>query len=231
MDEWESSVKKVGRTLGVAAATVGLAVTATGCGSNVIGGDGPRPGIAAEVEDHQITLDELESVVDGICTLQEADETTPGTSRAYAQSQLLQAWVGALVDEQYADDHDLDVSAPASGLKDADGWDDVDEDDQDALEDYVDAFVYASAVKQQLGKDEAPDPADYDIVINPKFDLALDGAAFVPAGDQLSVPVSDEAKMDTEAPSPEALQDLPDDQICGNRPEPAAATPPIPMPS
>lgn len=225
-------MNKVGRTLGAVAATVGLAVTAAGCGTNVIGSDGPRPGIAAEVEDSEITLDDLASVVDGICTLQEADASATATSRAFAQSQILQAWVAALVDEQYAEDHDLDVTPAASGLTDAPGWDDVDEDDREALEDYVDTFVYASAVKEQLGEGEAPDPADYDIAINPKFDTVLQAEGFVPADDQLSVPVSKDAKADTAtAPSPEALQTLPEDELCGNRPEPTPSSLAIPMDS
>ncbi|KAA1418926.1 hypothetical protein F0U44_10650 [Nocardioides humilatus] len=223
-------MKKVGRTLGVVAAVVGVAVTAAGCGDNVIGSDGPRPGIAAEVEDSQITLDELASVVDGLCTLQEADPAAAATSRAYAQSQILQAWVGALVDEEYADDNDLDITAPASGLKDAPGWADVDEDDQDALEDYVNAFVYASAVTEQIGQGEGPDPADYAISINPKFDVMISATGFVPAGAQLSVPVSKEAKIDTAAPSPESLQDLSNDEICGVRPAPTSPESALPIP-
>jgi hypothetical protein len=225
-------VKKVVRNLGVAAATAGLAVTVTACGNNVIGADGPKPGIAAQVDDHEITLDDLSSVVDGLCTLQEADATATATSRTYAQSQILQAWVSALIDEQYADDHDLAVSPPDSGLEQAPGWDDVSEDDQDALESYVDSFVYSSAVKQQLGKDKTPDASDYDISINPKFDVRIDGASFVPAGDQLSVPVSKEAKAATGAPpSADELQTLPDDQLCGKRPAPPQPTLPLPVPS
>jgi hypothetical protein len=220
-------VKKVGRTL-AAATTIGLALVATGCSSNVIGADGPQPGLAAKVDDAEIKLDDLSSAVDGICTLQAADPNAAATSRAYAQSQILQGWVTALVDAAYADDNDLDLTVPDSGLEQAQGWDDVDEDDQDALRAYVDAFVYSSAVLQS-GLDEAPDPADYDITINPKFDIKLDGDTFVPAGEQLSVPVSKEAATDTEAPTPEMIQDLPDDELCGNRPDPEVA-PPIPVP-
>ena len=91
---------------------------------------------------------------------------------------------------------------------------------------YVDAFVYSSAVRQEVGADEAPDPADYDIAINPRFDVKLEGAEFVPAGGQLSVPVSDGAATVVEAPTDDELQELPDDELCGKRPEVA---PPVPL--
>ena len=220
-------MNKVGRTLAVAA-TIGLALVATGCSSNVIGADGPQPGLAAKVGDVEIELDDLSSAVDGLCTLQAADPNAEATSREYAQTQILQGWVIALVDAAYADENDLDVTAPDPGLEQAQGWDEVDEDDQDALRAYVDAFVYSSAV-QQSGIEEGPDPADFDVTINPRFDVKLDDGAFVPAGDQLSVPVSKEAATDSEAPTPETLEDLPDDELCGNRPEPAAPQP-LPVP-
>jgi hypothetical protein len=219
-------VNKVGRTL-AAATTIGLALVATGCSDNVIGGSGPRPGLAAQVEDSEITLDDLTSVVDGLCTLQEADPAAAATSREFAQSQILQAWVTALVNTEFADEKDIDATAPDPGLEQAPGWDDVDEDDQDALRDYVDAFVYSSAVQDAAGE-ETPDPADYDITINPRFDVKLEGAEFVPAGSQLSVPVSDEAATKVEPPTQEDLQDLPDDELCGKRPE-SSEQPSIPL--
>lgn len=231
-------MKKVGRTLGVVAAVAGLAATATGCGTNVIGADGPKPGLAAEVDGSEITLDDLTSVVDGICTLQAADPRTEGTSRAFAQTYLLKTWIDALIDQQYADDNDLSVSPQDPALEQVPGWDDVDEEDRDALVSYVDAVVYAGAVKQQLGKADAPDPGDYDITINPKFDLKPDGtdpqqggASFAAAGDQLSVPVGDEAAAETtDAPSGDALQSLPDDQLCGTRPAAPGPSDALPVP-
>lgn len=221
-------MRYVGRPLTAAAATIGLALVTTGCGSNVIGADGPQPGVAAQVEDAEITLDDLTAVVDGLCTLQAADPAAAPTSRAYAKAQVLQVWVTALIDAEFADDNEIDATAPDPGLELAPGWDDVDEDDRKALEDYVDAFVYSSAVRQEIGEQEPPDPAEYDITINPRYDVRLDGDEFVPAGEQLSVPVSDEAATDTEAPTAEALQDLPDAELCGKRPDPEAA-PPIPL--
>ena len=103
-------MKHVGRPLSAAAATIGLALVLTGCADNVIGADGPQPGIAAQVEDAEITLDDLTSVVDGLCTLQEADERAAPTSREYAQAQILQAWVTALVDAEFADDQQIDAT-------------------------------------------------------------------------------------------------------------------------
>ncbi|WP_322938020.1 hypothetical protein [Nocardioides bizhenqiangii] len=223
-------MKHVGRTLSAVATTIGLALVATGCASNVIGDDGPRPGIAAAVEDTEITLDELTAVVDGLCTLQETnpDPAAVGTSREYAQSQILQQWIAALVDAEFADDQQIEATAEDPGLELAPGWDDVDEDDREALQDYADTVLYSSAVRQEVEEGEAPDPADYDIAINPRFDVRLEGAEFVPAGEQLSVPVSDEAATEIEAPTPEALRELPEDELCGKRPDPAAA-PPVPL--
>ncbi len=218
-------MNKVGRTL-ASAATIGLALVMTGCGSNVIGADGPQPGLAAEVEGTEISLDELTQAVNGLCTLQEADPAAAGTSRAYAQGQILQAWVGALVAIEYAEDEGLDVQVPDSGLELSPGWDEVDEDDVDALRSYVDAFVRSSAIQQQT--EELPDLTGYDVTINPRFDVRLDDGSFVPAGSQLSVPVSKEAAVDNAAPTAEQLQDLPEEELCGTRPEPQAE-PPIPM--
>lgn len=224
-------MNKVGRTLSAAATTIGLVAGAAGCGGNVIGSEGPRPGIAAQVEDSEITLDELGQVTDGLCTLQEANPEAPTTSRAYAQSAILQAWVLSLVRAEYVDEHDLEVSTADAGLEQAPGWDDVDEDDREALQDYVEAFLYSEAAMaaMQEAEVEGPDPADYDVVINPRFDLELDGAEFVPAGDQLSVPVSEEGALGTAAPDNAALQELSDAELCGQRPEPEVAPPPIPV--
>ena len=221
-------MNKVGRTLASAATTIGLVLVATGCSGNVIGADGPQPGVAAQVEDTEISLSDLTEVVDGLCTLQEADPAAAATSRAFAQTQILQAWVGALIAIEFADDQDLDVSAPDSGLELSPGWDEVDEDDVEALTSYVDAFVLSSAIQQAAGE-EVPDPADYDVAINPRFDVKLEDNAFVPAEAQLSVPVSDEAKIDTAAPTNEQLRELPDDELCGNRPaaEPESPIPPV----
>lgn len=224
-------MNKVGRTLSAAATTIGLVVGATGCASNVIGSDGPRPGIAAQVEDSEITLDELGKVTDGLCTLQEANPEAPTTSRAYAQSAILQAWVLSLVRAEYVEEHDLEVTTPDPGLNQTPGWDDVDEDDREALTAYVEAFLYSEGAMtaMQEAEVEGPDAADYDIVINPRFDLELDGAEFVPAGDQLSVPVSEEGALVTAAPDDAALQELSDAELCGNRPDPDVAPPPVPM--
>ena len=219
-------MKKVGRTL-ASAATVGLALVVTGCSSNVIGADGPQPGVAAQVEDTEITLDELTEVVDGLCTLQEADPSAASTSRAYAQAQILQAWVGALVAIQYAEDEGLEVSAPDSGLELSPGWDDVDEDDADSLRSYVDAFVLSAAIQQET--EETPDLSGYDVTINPRFDVKFEDSAFEPAGTQLSVPVSKEAEVDNAAPTNEQLLELPDEELCGKRPAPQVEAPPVPM--
>ena len=221
-------MKKVGRTLSAAVTTLGLAVAAAGCGSNVIGADGPKPGIAAQVEDTEITLDDLTQVTDGLCAIQEADPQAVATSKAYAQAQIVRAWVQALVSAAYAEEHDLDVTAQDARLEQAPGWDDVDEDDRDALQAYVDAFTYAQGVAA-AAEGAAPDPADYDISINPRFDGALDGTEFVPAEAQLSVPVSDGAAVSEEAPTAEELQELSDEEICGKRPDPAVAPPPLPV--
>jgi len=221
-------VKKVGRIL-AAVATMGLAMTAAGCGSNVIGADGPQPGLAASVEDAEITLDDLSSAVEGLCTLQEADEAAPATSREYARAQILQFWITALVDAEYADDQQIEAAPEDPRLEQLPGWDDVSDDDREALEEYVDAVVYSSAVRQEVSEEEPPDPADYDITINPRFDVKLEGNEFVPAGEQLSVPVSDEAGTDIEEPTPEMLQELPDDELCGKRPPPAAVPPSLPV--
>lgn len=216
-------MNKVRRTL-ASATTIGLTLVAAGCSSNVIGADGPRPGVAAEVEGTTITLDDLERVTDGLCVLQAADPAAAPTSRAYAQTQILQAWVSSLVAIAYAEREDVEVTPPPTGLEQSLGWKDVDEDDVDALRDYVDAFVLSETIQREIP--EPPDPADYDLTINPRFDLRFEADSFEAGGTQLSVPVSKEAQAEAAAPTDEELRALPDDELCGKRP---AATPEIPL--
>src|SRR5918999_241340 len=79
-----NKVRKVAAT-----AVLGLTVVLSGCGGNV-GGDGPRPGIAAAVGDTEITLDEIADLTGAYCVLAEEDPQFGATSRAFARTQLLQ---------------------------------------------------------------------------------------------------------------------------------------------
>ena len=129
---------------------------------------------------------------------------------------------------EYADDQDIEVTATDPGLELAPGWDDVDEDDRDALRAYVDASSLVGRSRTGRRRAEAPDPADYDITINPRFDVKLEGTEFVPAGEQLSVPVSDEAATTLEAPTAEDAAGAPRGRAVRQATRPRGASP-IPL--
>lgn len=166
--------------------------------------------VAASVENDTIALDDLASATAGICVMQGADPKASPTSRAYAESAILQAWIGGLLKRRYAADHDLDVEPQDPGLESAPGWSDVDDRDRRALRAYVQAFVDGSAVEGEAGGNI--DLSGYKVEINPRFDItfdgSLDGGAFVHSDGS---PVAQD-----EAPSRSELAALPDDEVCGS---------------
>lgn len=221
-------MSKVHQVLATGVATLGMATVLAGCGGNVIGGDGPRPGVAAQVDDTEISLDDVDRAADAVCVLAEADPVNFGTtSRAHARLSTLQQWVKGVVATEHAEANGIEVP-PVGDLSQIPGWDDLSEDEEDALTEYAEV---SQAVPAIAGEGEEPDLADYDVVINPRYDVRLDswedGGGFEQGVMGLSIPVSDEAATEIEAPTGEALQDLPDAELCGERPDPEAA-PPLP---
>lgn len=223
-------MRKVRKVVLAGVAATGLAVS--GC-SNVVGGEGPRPGVAFEVDGTQVTLDELSDLTNGYCTLTEQDPQLGATSRAFAQRFLLERWVDSAIVAELAEEQGIDAPEPRTALGDLPGWSELSEDEQAAVDDYVSALNYAQAVRGAEGY-ERPDLADYDVVINPKFDAEPvltdqpdEHFALEPAGQQLSFGVSDLAVSGLEEPTLEEVQDLPEAELCGQRPEQPAPQMPV----
>jgi hypothetical protein len=224
-------VRKVRKVVLAGVAATGLAVS--GCSSNVVGAEGPHPGVAFEVDGSQVTLDELADLTSGYCTLTEQDAQLGATSRAFAQRFLLERWVDSAIVTEFAEEQGIDAREPRTALHDVPGWNELTEDEQAAVEDYVTSVGYAQTVREAAGDDQ-PDLADYDVVINPKFDAEpvlteepQEHFALEPAGSQLSFGVSDLAVTSVEEPAVEEVADLPDAELCGQRPQ---QPPPAPMP-
>lgn len=220
-------MRKLRKVVLAGVTVTGLAMTVSGCGDNVVGADGPRPGVAFQVDDTRVSLDELADLVGGYCTLTEQDPQLGATSRSFAQRVLLERWLDAAIVGAYAEREDIEAPTPRTPLKNIPGWSELSEDEQAAVEDYITAVNRAQAVRGEA-EGESPDPDDFDVAVNPRFDAVpqLTDApdehfALAPAGRRLSVGVSDLASSsEVEEPSAEEVSRLPESQLCGERPEP-----------
>lgn len=209
------------RRLVSASAALAAAVSLAGCG---LAEDVPRPGVAAEVEGTTLSLVDLEDLLDAACINASAMEDASASSRDATQLSLLQQWIGSSVLLAYADEQGWETVAPDLDERQIPGWDEMDTRQQEVLGDYLARQQRAEQALQAAG-DDVPDPAGFEVEINPVFDLTITDGAFAPADDQLSVAVSDEAVAASEQTelSDEQLAALPDSQLCGTRPEPGAA--------
>ncbi|TIC87555.1 hypothetical protein E8D34_10605 [Nocardioides sp. GY 10113] len=200
-----------------------VAVSASGCG---IGEAGPRPGVAAEVDGTVLSTSDLNTLVDAVCVITAATPDSAATSRGAAQASLLQSWVGSTVVNAFGDEQGIDGKAPEPDTGSIAGWDQLDSDQQSVVSDYLTRIGSAQAIASASGG--SPDPDDFDVVINPRFGLAIEDGQFVDEDGQLSVAVSDAAKDAATSTSGQLSADevaaLPDSQLCGARPE-AVATP------
>lgn len=221
------------RRLVTAAATTCLALGLGACG---ISDDGPHPGLAAEVDGHSISVDQLGDLLNAVCVSTTEDPNGSGTSRGDAESQLLKSWVSYQIVMAYAADKDLEVKVADLKLETIPGWAKLDEDEQKAVTAYVDLQARAQKVMEGFADGESPDATKYDMEINPRFDFVVGKDSFAPADGQLSVPVSKAAKESVKLRTgesqltPEQVAALPDTQLCGNRPDPQAPGNQIPVP-
>ncbi|WP_141014241.1 hypothetical protein [Nocardioides sambongensis] len=209
------------RRLVSATAALVAAASLTGCG---LGDSAPRPGLAAEVEGTTLSLVDLEALLDAACINASATEDAGASSRDTTQLSLLQQWIGSSVLLSYADDEGLETVAPALDESQIAGWEEMDEHQQEVLADYLARQQRAERALQAAG-DDVPDPAGFDVEINPTFELTISEGSFALADEQLSVAVSDEAVAAGEQTqlTDEQLAALPDSQLCGTRPDPSTA--------
>jgi hypothetical protein len=220
----------------VCAGAVGLAVLASGCGAdNVVGGTAPQPGVAAAVGDSTLTLHDADVITAAVCDGLDSDPQSQATTRALVAQGVVARWVTIEAARSLAEDEGIDADAPPFDRKQIPGWDDLDEDEQEIVGDYADGLSYLQTVGSQLDAKDTDEQGlnldGVDIVVNPRYDLRLDDAHIVPASNDLSEAVSQEASAAaTDQPSAEQLKMMPDDQVCGTPAPPQPEGQPLPIP-
>ncbi|NYJ00312.1 hypothetical protein HNR19_001010 [Nocardioides thalensis] len=213
--------------LSLASAVAGVAILATGCGAdNIVGGEPPAPGVAAEVEDATLDLEQVDVLTDAICSSLENDPTSQATSRAIVQTSVVAQWASAEVARALVEQQDVSLDVQPADYASIPGWDEFSEEEQEAVRTYIDAIQYLQAAVPEVGDEEGMlDTSEVDVTINPRFDLDTEGA-IERADRQTSVAVSSEALVGTaEQLDPEQVEALPDSQLCGRRGTAPAAPP------
>jgi hypothetical protein len=192
--------------IAAAAAGVVAAGLLTGCG---IADEGVRPGVAAEVGDTTISLDDVEDAAEKLCDLRGEDPTTKGVpvSGAEVRTRALQTLVLRTIADGMAEDYDVTPSPSFANLEEA-------ADDAGTVQAReVLGLSYFVNTMQVVGAQEAPGAAAQDqlaagiaaaqkwteregVKTNPVFpDIAVgDVALEFTRDDDLSVAVSDFAE-------------------------------------
>ena len=186
----------------------------SGCGSN----DAPHPGLAAQVDGTSLSLSSLDDLVDAVCIATANAPQGQATTRGIAASQEIGAWVTSQAFIQYAAQHDLPGARTTQDLSGVPGLDQMTTAQRAALQDLIDDQAQATAINKLAGGLKL-DPADFDIVINPRFDMGATSEGLVASDRQLSVPVSSDAvAAGAQQPTAAQLAALPESQLCGRRP-------------
>ena len=228
----------------IAGAALSLSVTACG----VADGDGPRPGVAAEVDGQTLELGKLDRAVQDYCDVLAESPQGEAVPKAAVRADLARLWAQAVAVDEIAGDYGVDV--PDETVERAfveRAWGTLGEVDDDNYESFewltwVQLRVNDPllAIGNQVVLEETGQPADQptaaargteavqawlddnELELNPVFgQLDADTGQF--AGDGLSVAVSDEARDGVKNPpySAEQVAGLPATQRCG----PAVAAP------
>lgn len=230
------------RVLPFVTALSAVAVFATGCG---LSEEGPKPGVAAELDGKTLALEKVDDAVDDYCTLRAAHPDAVAASRAEIRTEFVLGWAQAVAVGELAPEYDVDLPPEAidRGAVEA-AWGELGEIDEDNYE----TFEWLTWIQDRLnvpvesigsrqleeedGEAQAGQPAvergievigewlaEHEPDLNPVFgELDEETGRFV--GDALSVPVSDAAAAAVSPErSEEQIANLPPDQRCG----PAAA--------
>jgi hypothetical protein len=203
----------VRRTPALAAAAAAVLLV-SGCGSH----DAPHPGVAAQVDGTTLSLTSLDNLVDAVCIATANSPQGQGTSRGYAADQELGTWVTDQAFIHYAAQHGLPGARTPQDLSGVPGIDQMTADQRAALQNLIDDEAQVHAINQLAGGGLRLDPADFDIVINPRFDLSATSKGLVTTDRQLSVAVSDGSAVGHDQPTAAQVAALPDSQLCGKRP-------------
>lgn len=231
--------RRLARRVGTVAAALSVVMLGAGCG---LSDDAPRPGVAAEVDGEVLSIDALDALVDGVCVSVAENPDSSATTRQVAERDLLQNWIATTVILTLGEQSGADARGASTDPTTVPGWSAMDDREQDAVEEYLISQNDARATLERIGRTGTVE--DVDIEVNPRFDLAVEtdadldtmlNAGFVVADGQLSVAASDEARggasddAQAEQPTAAEIARLPQAQICGARPDPAAEPEPMPL--
>ena len=222
------SITRLGR-LAVLGAAVALL---SGCG-------GARPGIAAEVGEETITVDQVDELTASVCAVQEdvpsADPNVPGVvSGERARNSTLQGLILRSIADQMADDYDVETGADFQGQVDQVKlqFRTVDEDKLEAALPAYTSIAYFIDIMGQIGDttdnglsdEEALTAgielaqtweADNGVETNPKFgSFSIGDQEIQSERSDLAFGVSEGAK-DAEEGSESYAASLPESQRCG----------------
>lgn len=214
------------------AGVLALGLAVSGCA----GEGAPRMGgVAAEVADQTISIEDVDVLTDALCASNVATEDSRYTR---PRSSMQNNAVGALV--QVAIVKELGLGEGARNSVDTDqvpGWADMSNDEQRELQEFLDAdarlrtalneLADPSAESQEQATQSGLDAlaqraaeAGIDVTFNPRYGLRFaDGSVTGARG--VSTPVSDDAMAGEEADLAR-LNELPEAQLCGVRPEAGA---------
>ena len=221
----------------VLAGIAGVAVLASGCsGGTVIGADGPRPGVAAEVGDQKLSIEDADAITDAVCAAQEQNPQAQPTTRALAEQGIVAQWVTAQAARELVDQQGLSVDAQPYDRTQIPGFDSLSDDDQELVGSYADDINFLQAASSQLKSDEEGlDIGGVDVTVNPRYDVDIKGDRLVPTSNDLSAAVSDESVAGSaDQPTTDQLASLPASQVCGKKPQPSPSSgpgQPIPIPA
>jgi hypothetical protein len=219
--------------------TTTMRLVAAATGALLLSGcSGAAPGVAADVDGHRITDDQVDAFADVLCAIGGVQGTDAGVPAKSARFQSLQILVNNQLAEEVADPEAVSQQAVASILENlSQARDSLTEDQQDTFDQVAEDFARAQTALVDLGRqslekqgkqgDIADDAAfaegqrllvkyadQADIEIDPRFGRLVDGA-LQPANGSLSVPVSDLAVQgDAAQPGDGLVGQLPASQKC-----------------
>lgn len=225
-------------------AVAAVATFGSGCGLTE---EGPRPGLAAEVAGETLTLDRVDEAVQDYCALRAVHPEAVAAPRADVRAQFVLGWMQAVGVERLAGEYD--VPTPPEAIDRAvvqEQWGELGEIDADNYDSFEwltwiqlrltsPVEILGSRVtEEETGEAAVGQPAvdrgvavvqewlaDNDPEINPQFgELDVESGLFAP--DQLSVPVSTEARSAAGERTDQEVGALPPGERCG----PAAPTDP-----
>lgn len=230
MTRWFTSTRRP--AIALAAAALAL----SGCAAADL-----HPGAAAVVGDEQISLEQANELAADYCALLAPSLQQDGRSVSLGEVRglVLDTFVRDLLLHEYAEQEGIDPSigqAVAQAEADAEG--NVPDGTLDTYVEFQEALAYAEAVFTEVGSRELPGDAppqevvaagqqefqawveDQEFTLDPRFGSFDAQNAFIPGGDQLSVPVSDLAVLGSTAsdpgqPNAEYAAALPESQTCG----------------